>query len=257
MNRVFLTAFLMMLMPLLKAQNFYVAHRGASHDAPENTVAAARLAWEKGADAVEIDIHLAADNRIMVIHDKDTHRTCGGKNLTIKNTPSLILRDLDAGSWKDARFKGERIPYLEEILATLPLGKTLVVEIKCGDEVIPHLSRIMAKSEHRDQVVFIAFGWETIVAVKTNFPANKALWLSGSRNSALKRVAEVKENGLDGINMQYSAIDEELVKAARDLDLDLWCWTVDDPEEAKRLSSLGITHFTTNRPQWLKQQIEN
>ncbi len=132
-----------------------------------------------------------------------------------------------------------------------------MVEIKCGDEVIPHLSRIMDKSEHRDQVVFIAFGWETIVAVKKNFPANKALWLSGNRSNALKRVAEVKEKGLDGIDMQNSAIDEELVKTFRDLDLDVWSWTVDDPEEAKRLSSLGITHFTTNRPQWLKQQIEN
>jgi len=254
----FMSAFLLfMAVNVLQAQNYYVAHRGASFDAPENTVAAAHLAWENGADAVEIDIHLAADNRVMVIHDKDTHRTCGGKNLTIKNTPSLLLRDLDAGSWKEERFKGEKIPFLEEILATIPEGKTLVVEIKCDKEVIPHLTRIFSKEKHLGQVAFIGFDWETIVEVKKSFPHNMALWLSGSRQAALKKLDEVKAAGLAGINMQYSAIDQELVTAAREKGLEVWAWTVDNPEEAKRLSSVGVTHFTTNRPAWLKEQVGN
>ena len=67
------------------AQNTFIAHRGASYLAPENTVASAKLAWELGADAVEVDVYLSKDNRVMVIHDKDTKRTCSGKkNLTIK-----------------------------------------------------------------------------------------------------------------------------------------------------------------------------
>ncbi|NCB09561.1 MAG: glycerophosphodiester phosphodiesterase, partial [Bacteroidia bacterium] len=61
------------------SQNTIIAHRGASFDAPENTVASAKLGWEQGADAVEIDIYLSKDNRVMVIHDKDTKRTCSGK----------------------------------------------------------------------------------------------------------------------------------------------------------------------------------
>ncbi|HYQ57495.1 MAG TPA: glycerophosphodiester phosphodiesterase family protein, partial [Draconibacterium sp.] len=121
------------------AQNRFIAHRGASFLAPENTVASAKLAWELGADAVEVDVHLSKDNRVMVIHDKDTKRTCSGKtNLTIAKTPSILLRDLDAGSPKGEEFKGEKIPYLSEIIETIPEGKTLVVEIKAGgDDIIP------------------------------------------------------------------------------------------------------------------------
>src|SRR5680860_92273 len=104
----------------ISAQNMFIAHRGASYLAPENTVASAKLAWELGADAVECDIYLTKDNRVMVIHDKDTKRTCSGKkNLTIEDTPSILLRDLDAGIWKNEKYKGEKIPYLSEMIETI------------------------------------------------------------------------------------------------------------------------------------------
>ena len=85
-----------------------IAHRGASHDAPENTLASVELGYEQGADAVEIDIHLSKDNRIMVNHDKDTKRTAGN-NLTIKDSNSAELRKLDVGSWKNKKYKGEKM----------------------------------------------------------------------------------------------------------------------------------------------------
>src|SRR5690606_25591938 len=110
--KIFTTSVLVFFVLNLTAQNTYIAHRGASYDAPENTVTAAKLAWEQGADAVECDIHLSKDNRIMVIHDKDTKRTCSNKkNLSIADSPSTLLRDLDAGSWKDKKYKGEKIPF--------------------------------------------------------------------------------------------------------------------------------------------------
>ncbi|MGB4078169.1 MAG: glycerophosphodiester phosphodiesterase family protein [Prolixibacteraceae bacterium] len=251
-----LSLFLLLLTTVSDGQNFYIAHRGASHDAPENTVSAVRLAWELGADAVEIDIHLAADNRVMVIHDKDTHRTCTGKNMTVRSTPSVVLRELDAGIWKSPEFKGERIPFLEEVLATVPEGKTLVVEVKCGREVIPHLERVLAKCTRKPKVVFISFGWETIVELKKAFPENEAYFLSGSKQTAVKRLNEAAEAGLSGIDVDYGAIDEELVTLAKERNLEVIAYTVDNSEEARRLSALGITHFTTNRPDWLKKQLE-
>lgn len=254
--KFYLTIICSMLFSALVAQNVYIAHRGASYDAPENTVAAARLAWETGADAVEIDVYLASDNRVVVIHDKDTQRTCGGKNFVIKTTPSVVLRDLDAGIWKGEQFKGERIPYIEEVIATVPEGKMLVVEIKCGSEVIPHLERIIGKSEKKGQIVFICFGWETIVNVKKAFPDNKAYWLSGSKQAAIKKLDEIAALGIEGIDMQYQAIDEELVTLAKEKNLEVLAWTVDNPKEAKRLNALGVTWITTNRPAWLKEQLE-
>jgi len=254
--RTWITLITMTLVTSLSAQNFYIAHRGASYDAPENTVASVNLAWEKGADAAEIDVYLALDNRVMVIHDKDTHRTCQGKNFTVATTPSIVLRDLDAGSWKAPEFKGEKIPFLEEIITTVPEGKTLVVEIKCGSEIIPQLERILTKSSKKTQIIFISFGWETILDIRKAFPENKAYWLSGDKKSALKKISAVADAGLEGINMQFSAIDSELMAAAKEYNLEVLAWTVDNPEEAKRLNALGVTHITTNRPDWLKQQVD-
>ena len=251
-----ITALFLFFVLNMNAQHFFIAHRGDSFVAPENTVASAKSAWQAGADAVEIDIHLSKDNRIMVIHDNDTKRTCSGKkNLEIAKTPSVILRDLDAGIWKGPEFKGEKIPFLTEIIETVPKGKTLVVEIKCGSEVIAPLVRVMEKTPKRNQVVFISFGWDTILETKKTFPGNKCYWLSGSKNGLAKKINEAAENGLDGVNMQYALIDEEIVKTAKENNLEVLAWTVDNPDEAKRLSSLGVTKITTNRPAWLKEEM--
>lgn len=238
------------------AQQEFIAHRGASYLAPENTVAAAKLAWELGADAVEVDVYLTKDNRVMVIHDKDTKRTCSGKkNLTIEDSPSTLLRDLDAGIGKGDEFKGEKIPFLNEIIATVPEGKKVVVEIKCGSEVLPALQRIVENIENADQLVFICFDWKTILATQKEFPANKCYWLSSSKSGLNKKIEQAAENGLAGINLKYSIIDEEIVELAKQNKLEVLAWTVDDPKEAKRLSDIGVTGITTNRPKWLKEEM--
>lgn len=239
------------------SQNTFIAHRGASYLAPENTVASAKLAWELGADAVEIDIHQAKDNRVMVIHDKDTKRTCSGKkNMVIKKTPSVVLRDLDAGSWKGEDYKGEKIPYLGEIIETVPEGKTLVVEIKCGTEVMPALQRCAESSGKTDQLVFISFDWNAIVEAQKAFPENKCYWLSSSKMGLHKKMKEAADAGLAGVNLNHSIIDEEVMNAAQSLGLEVLTWTVDDPVEAQRLTDIGVSGITTNRPKWLKEEME-
>ncbi len=254
--KIQLTITLFFLSLNLFAQNIFIAHRGASYLAPENTVASAKLAWKLGADAVEIDVHLSKDNRVMVIHDKDTKRTCSGKkNLKIAETPSLLLRDLDAGAWKGELYKGEKIPFLSEIIKTVPEGKKLVVEIKCGSEVIPHISRVTEKTGKLNQIVFISFDWDAIVKAKKQFPENKCYWLSSSKSTVKKRIAFIDDSGLDGINLNHSIIDEEMMSLAKEHKLEVLSWTIDDPVEAQRLTGLGVTGITTNRPQWLKVEM--
>ncbi len=241
----------------LSAQQTFIAHRGASHLAPENTIASANLAWELGADAIEIDVHLSKDNRVMVIHDKSTKRTCENKTShEIANTPSTLLHDLDAGIWKGEEFKGEKIPYLSEIINTVPEGKTLVVEIKCNKDVIPALSRCIEKSGKQKQIVFICFNWQIILATQKAFPENKCYWLSSSKASVKKRIPQAAEAGLAGVNLNYSIIDEEIVALAKENKLEVLSWTVDNPKEAKRLTDIGVTGITTNRPKWLKDEME-
>src|SRR5436190_9554723 len=94
-----------------------VAHRGASADAPENTVAAIKLAWEQKADASEFDVYLTKDGKIVVIHDATTKRTAG-EDKKVADTSLEDLRKLEVGKWKNPKFAGEKIPTLEEMLAT-------------------------------------------------------------------------------------------------------------------------------------------
>jgi glycerophosphoryl diester phosphodiesterase len=237
-------------------QTSFIAHRGASYLAPENTIASAKLAWELGADAVEVDVHLSKDNRVMVIHDKDTKRTCHGKkNLEIKKTPSILLRDQDAGKWKGDEFKGEKIPFLEEIIETVPEGKILVVEIKSNHEIIPALQRCIENCDKKDQIVFISFGWNTILKTQKEFPNNKCYWLSSLKPGLKKKMNEAAKEGLAGVNLKHSIIDEDIMSTAKSLTLEVLTWTVDDPKEAKRLSDIGVGGITTNRPKWLKEEI--
>ena len=253
--KYFFTLFLIMSLSIGYSQTQFIAHRGASYLAPENTVASAKLAWELDADAVEIDIHLSKDNRIMVIHDNTTKRTCQGKSFEIKTAPSTLLRDLDAGSFKAEQFKGEKIPFLSEIINLIPEGKKLVVEIKCGTEIIPQLKRVLEKTDKINQIVFIDFDLKTIIETKKEFPGNACYWLNDTKFGLKKKMEEAARAGLQGINLKHSLIDEKVMALAKDLKLEVLTWTVDDPKEARRLINLGVTEITTNRPKWLKEEL--
>lgn len=240
----------------LFAQNTFIAHRGASYLAPENTVAAANLAWKLGADAIKVDVHLSKDNRVMVIHDKDTKRTCSEKkNLEIAKTPSILLRDLDAGRWKGDEFKGEKIPYISEIIKTIPEGKYLMIEIKCGKDAIPALHRSIEKSQKQNQIIFSCSGWQTIIAVHEAFPSNKCYWLSSLKPGLKKKLAQLEKEGLTGASLKSSIIDEEVIAIAKEHKVEVLTWIVDDATEAQRLCDMGVNGITTSRPKWLKEEM--
>src|SRR5689334_1007095 len=115
-----------------------IGHRGASHDAPENTLAAIRLGYEQGADFVEVDLRLTADKQIVLLHDADTKRTTSVEGKVTERTVKE-LQTLDAGSFKDAKWKGEKIPTLKEALAVIPRGRGMFLELKSGPEIVPPL----------------------------------------------------------------------------------------------------------------------
>src|SRR5687768_4666340 len=147
-----------------------IAHRGASHDAPENTLSAMKLAWEQNADAIELDLWLSKDGRIVIIHDSNTKRLGGTTNHVARQTWAE-LQHADVGAWKHARFTGERIPTLESILATIPPGKRAVLEIKCGPEILPEVGRVIAKSGRKpNELAIISFRFDTLRESKKEFP---------------------------------------------------------------------------------------
>lgn len=239
------------------SQNTYIAHRGASFLAPENTLAAVNLAWELGVDAVEVDVHLTADNRVVVCHDDDLKRTSGGTAKDqISKSKLSDLRKIDVGSFKGEQFKGETIPVIEEVLETIPDGKTLVIEIKCGEEILPALKKAIRLSGKESQIAFISFGWETIVATQKAFPDNRCYYLKMVPFGLLGKMDEAAALGLAGVNLYYKIINEKVIKHAQDLNLEVLAWTVDEPEVVLQLNKLGVTSITSNRPVWLRDRVE-
>ncbi len=171
-------------LPLSAAAVEIVAHRGASYDAPENTLPAVELGWQQGADAVEVDIHQTSDGKVVAIHDSDTRRVTGKPGVVAEMRLDQLLL-LDAGAWKAAQWSGTRIPTLEQVLETVPPGKTLVVEIKCSRDVLPELERVLDASGKRQQVMLIAFDYETISEAKQTMPDRPCYWLSPGQHSIL------------------------------------------------------------------------
>jgi glycerophosphoryl diester phosphodiesterase len=234
-----------------------IAHRGASHLAPENTLASVELAWRLGADAVEVDVHLTRDRRIVAIHDETTDRTAG-THLEVAATHSSHLRRLDVGRHKHPKFTGERIPYLEEVLQTVPPGRQLFIEIKCGPEILLPLNETITHSGKRSQVVIIGFDLDTVRAAKEMMPDVPACWLCDKRLlvSYGHSIAEkAKTCGVDGIDVHWSGITRRFVRAVKAAGLRLYLWTVDNPAEALRFQAMGVDGITTNRPGWLKSGI--
>ncbi|HPR32876.1 MAG TPA: glycerophosphodiester phosphodiesterase family protein [Prolixibacteraceae bacterium] len=239
------------------AQISVIAHRGASYLAPENTLASINLAWELGADAVEIDVHLSADMRIMVIHDPNTKRvSTWDVSFTVAESTAEQLRAMDVGSHKSAKYAGEKIPFLEEVLETVSEGKFLVIEIKCGEEIIPYLKKAVDESGKMEQLVFISFDWETILAAHEAFPQNRSYYLKMLPFGLASKMRKAAELGLTGVNLYHGIINPELMKKASLLGLEVLAWTVDNPATVLRLEKLGVKAITTNRPGWMRKQIE-
>ena len=258
MMRAILSLVLILLTMQLTSQSpFIIAHRGASYDAPENTMASVRLAWERNADAVEIDVHHTKDNKIMVIHDRDTRRTAGTRLVVIESLAG-DLRNLEVGSFKDPRFAGERIPFLEEIIETIPDGKILFIEVKSDASILPYLSEIIKTSPKKDRLVVIGFDFDVVAGIKQRIPEVPAYWLHNSLVGGYKEefIRQAKQADLDGLNFHYRGITTEYVREVHKAGMKMFTWTVDDVDEARRLIGAGIDGITTNRPGWLKEQLD-
>jgi glycerophosphoryl diester phosphodiesterase len=241
-----------------------VAHRGASFDAPENTLASEKLAWRDGADVVENDIHLTKDGKIIVSHDKTTKRTTGHDG-TITAMNLAELRALDAGKWKGPQFAGEKLPLLDEQIALIPAGKRMFVEIKVGPEILPELERTLQRTgASAKNITFISFVYESLQEVRKRLPAYKTQYLVGYKKAdgdAQARlatiIAQAKAAGLTGLDLQSSwPLTKADTQKIKDAGLELHVWTVDDPAVATHWIELGAISITTNRAGWLRAQLK-
>lgn len=242
-----------------------VAHRGASFDAPENTLAAIVLAWQQMADAVEIDVRVTKDEQIVAIHDADTRRTCE-RNLVVSNTTYAQIQQLDAShNAREGKYAGEGVPRLAEILTTIPPHGKLFVEVKCGDEIIgPLTSQFTQDTQQQSRVVLIGFNAPLLAKIKTELPDVAALLCVAAEDEKDTwdhadievLIKEAKRLNFDGVDLDARAtICPEEVTRLRSENLRCYFWTVDDPVYARTLSDCGVDGITTNRPGWLRTEL--
>ena len=241
------------------------AHRGASYDAPENTLSSVRLGWEQQADSVEIDVYLSKDGHIVLSHDKDT-RKCAGIDKLVVDQTLAELRQLDVGKWKHAKYTGEQMPVLSEILPTIPAGKRLLIEIKCGPEIVPALVKeLQAAGREPSQTAIICFNAEVVAAAKAALPELQVYWLVALKQdkatgkwspAAADIVAKARTLKADGVDLSAcDAIDKAFGDTVKAADLKLLVWTVNDPNVARKMIAAGVEGITTDRPAWLREQL--
>lgn len=234
----------------------FVGHRGASYLAPENTLASFALAWELGAAAAECDVMLTSDNQVIVFHDNKGKRLTG-TDFVVKETRFDEIKDLPIllKNSNLEKFAGQTIPLLSEVLATVPRDRTLVIEIKTGPEIMPYLEEVIDAHWKSGNIAFISFDFDAILLAKATFPGMPCYYLSVFKREVRSKMKEIIAGGLDGVNLRYRIIDKNLVEKYNKAGLDVWCWTVNDPAEARKLVEAGVSAITTDRPAWLKEQV--
>ena len=234
-----------------------VAHRGDSAHAPENTLAAFQRAWKKGADAIELDVHLTRDKRIAVIHDEHAQRTTACDQF-VRDMTLQELQAHSAGRWFHPAFAAEKVPALEQVLAQVPAGKRVFIEIKCAPDIVPYLKRVVDRSGlAADQVVILSFSLQVLRAARPVFKSMELLWNVDMRRSTLKRwtpsisqlIRTARQERLDALGIRYcSGVTAEFVRTLRDTPLRLFIWTTDSLRNARKLERMGVDYLAMNDP---------
>jgi len=253
-----------------------IAHRGESAVAPENTMAAFRVAWEgKVAYGIELDVHITKDDHIVCIHDENLTRvTQGACTDYVKDMTLAELKKCDVGKFKDPKYENERVPLLSEVFDELPEGGRIFLEVKVNDVRFPKLLKeVLSKYPNiqQEQITIISFHGEALFALRQNYPGFKQYLLgtvskpkeaemdiSKSRLEEIMRdvfltpeevIVKLKEYQCDGFDAgRLYNLTPEYVKKVKEAGYEFHVWTIDDPTIAAMLLKNGVQSVTTNKP---------
>ncbi len=242
-----------------------IGHRGASFEAPENTLASFKRGWNE-TQTVELDVWPTSDGKLLVIHDENTKRTTG-VDRCVPDHPLTELRQLDAGSFKGAKWSAEKLPSLQDVLTAIPPGRKLLIEIKTGPEVIAELRREVDTSGTLDQILIHSFDYAACAEAKKVFPQTEVNLLgewklaepsTGPCAPLAELIQQAKAAHLNGLSLANKPfIGARTIRQIHEAELKASFWTVDDPVRAKALINAGADAIITNRPGWMIEQLGN
>lgn len=238
-----------------------IGHRGAAHDAPENTLASVRLALDQQADGVEVDVQMTADRQLVVIHDHNLSRLAG-MDMSVLQSGYHDLLNIDVGSWKGKQWTGEKIPLISKVIELIPRDRELFIEIKGDEEVWPALQPVLSQFRDRlDGLRFISFQKKILDRIRKNYPHIPLYYLADlsadvpETDILIETALQAKFNGLD--LSVHPGIAEREVDRIHAAGLGLMIWTVNDPEEALRLARCGVDGITTDRPGMIRAALQS
>jgi len=226
------------------------AHRGYSSIYPENTISAFKAAIDSGADGIETDIHLSRDGVIVITHDENIKRVSDGEGM-VKDMSYEELLKYDFGSWKDERFKGEKIPTLSELLDLIEgTDMVLNIEIKMGFPLYPGIEeKALAMVTERgllDRIIFSSFNHYSMAKIKKlNHTAKVAPLYS---EGIFEPFNYAKTFDSYAIHPSKAVIFKPIVEDCHKLNIKVNVWTVDEIETAKKLEEMGVDALITNQP---------
>lgn len=235
-----------------------IAHRGCSCEYPENTLAAFQAAVECGADLVELDYHHTADGVPVVLHDEFLDRTTnaaqvlGQEKLLVGQVPLADLKKLDAGSWFDRQFAGQPLPTLREALEVIQPRSMTLVERKAGDAL--RLIGLLREGGYLDRVVVQSFDWEFVAECRRLAP-ELVLGALGSKPPHEDQLKAAAATGADVIVWNYKQLGPQQIRQIHALGKKAWAYTVNEPEQARRLVRAGIDGLITDDPATLRAAI--
>ena len=237
-----------------------IAHRGASAVAPANTLAAFERAIDLGAHAIELDVHLSADRVPVVIHDASVDATTDGSG-RVSEMDLSQLKDLDAGSSFHASFAGERIPTLEDVLEAVGRRVLLNVELKSlsvqDDGLESTAIPLVRRHGLSHRVLFSSFNPFSLRRAKRLAPdIPVGLLYSPDLPLPLRHAWLAPLFQHEARHPEHTMVDARYMAWAQRRGLRVNVWTVDDPEEMRRLIDLGVHGIITNVPDVCRTVLE-
>ena|SRR5579871_1029834 len=232
-----------------------IAHRGASGHAPENTLSAFRRAVSLGATFIETDLQLTRDTRFVAIHDETVDRTTNGHG-RVHDLTLNELRRFDAGSWFGSEFTGERIPTLEEILEfSKKHDVVFYLELKpTGSWGGEHaLVGALRSSGEVARTIVISFDSVILEALRKIEPTlMTGLLFEGQMENPIQRAIEI---GARQLAVRGDLVTPALLSEARKNDLQVVCWTVNQPAHMRLLIEAGVAGIMSDYPDRLVASI--
>ena len=237
-----------------------IAHRGFSGSAPENTLAAFKKAMEIKSDVIEFDVRFSKDGHLVVFHDDTLERTTRVQGKVADHTLKE-LQQLDAGSWFNPVFAGERIPTLKEVLDLTRGRIRLNIELKKGDhgkynmfDLANQALREVEKAGMERQVLFSSFDLSAVERVREkNSQIQVALITSGPWNFPQDAM---KGKSFPVLNPRKSVLNENNLSMARQQGIRVNVWTLNTEEEMEKFISMGVDGIITDHPDRLIELLK-